>query len=173
MARLWGAWLSGRQDLSLRYPVVRIRIEHRQSHVPNEHLPLSRSPTRARLVVTITMHPRIAAVKKRTPPRGCHTSRGLRKFPAAQPRGRFPSAPSCSPGSESTSEQYVYNTTSPYTMASVIRSFRAATALPLTAFARPSPLQARAFGFSAIRKAGGGPPQLLGPGAKAGEVPTE
>lgn len=55
-------------------------------------------------------------------------------------------------------------------MASIIRSFRAV--------ARPAQnqlqVQARAFGVSAIRKAGGGaPPQLLGPGAKAGEVPTE
>lgn len=59
-------------------------------------------------------------------------------------------------------------------MASLVRSFRtvAATAAAAT---RPSAskIQARAFGFSAIRKAGGGPPQLLGPGAKAGEVPTE
>jgi hypothetical protein len=57
-------------------------------------------------------------------------------------------------------------------MASILRSFTRAAA-PL---ARPTPaksLQARAFGFSAIRKAGGGPPQLFGEGAKSGEVPTE
>ena len=58
-------------------------------------------------------------------------------------------------------------------MASLVRSFRAA----LPAMARPQKvqsLQLRAFGFSAIRKAGGGgTPQLFGEGAKAGEVPTE
>lgn len=59
-------------------------------------------------------------------------------------------------------------------MASVFRSLRA---LPLAkAVARPQavkPLQFRSFTLSAIRSAGAGPPQLLGPGAKQGKVPTE
>jgi cytochrome c oxidase subunit 5b len=60
-------------------------------------------------------------------------------------------------------------------MASLIRSFRAATAtaLPLARAPLVSSAVARGFASSALRKAGGGPPQLLGPGAKAGEVPTE
>jgi len=70
----------------------------------------------------------------------------------------------------------------PPTMASVLRTFRAPIfrASPL---ARPIPIAklplARAFTFSALRSAtsedhgSSGPPQLYGPGGKAGEVPTE
>jgi cytochrome c oxidase subunit 5b len=56
-------------------------------------------------------------------------------------------------------------------MASILRQFTRVAA-PL---ARPTPSASvsRGFAFTAIRKAGGGPPQLLGPGAKSGEVPTE
>ena len=59
-------------------------------------------------------------------------------------------------------------------MASILRSFTRATAPLRSSFpSANAPVQARAFGFSAIRKAGGGPPQLFGEGAKSGEVPTE
>ncbi|WWD17101.1 hypothetical protein CI109_101538 [Kwoniella shandongensis] len=59
-------------------------------------------------------------------------------------------------------------------MAAVFRSFR--TALP--ALRRPVVVSsqlnvARAFSMSAIRSAGHGPPQLLGPGAQPGKVPTD
>jgi hypothetical protein len=56
-------------------------------------------------------------------------------------------------------------------MASILRSFTRAAA-PLRSFPSAS-IQSRGFAFSAIRKAGGGPPQLFGEGAKSGEVPTE
>ncbi|GFZ46766.1 Cytochrome c oxidase polypeptide IV [Saitozyma sp. JCM 24511] len=58
-------------------------------------------------------------------------------------------------------------------MATVLRSLRS---LPLARFVRQAPkaqVQVRAFSLSAIRSAGHGPPQLLGPGAKAGTVPTD
>ena len=59
-------------------------------------------------------------------------------------------------------------------MASLVRSFRTAFTLPAMARPQSQAQQVRAFGFSAIRKAGGGgTPQLFGEGAKAGEVPTE
>lgn len=57
-------------------------------------------------------------------------------------------------------------------MASALRSLR--TALPPLRRTLPAPVfTARAFSVSAARSAGHGPPQLLGPGAKAGEVPNE
>lgn len=59
-------------------------------------------------------------------------------------------------------------------MASLFRSLRA---LPITKTAlRPQQIKftpIKAFSTSIIRSAGAGPPQLLGPGAKAGEIPTE
>ena len=59
-------------------------------------------------------------------------------------------------------------------MASILRQFsRVAAPLARPASATASVSVSRGFAFTAIRKAGGGPPQLLGPGAKSGEVPTE
>ncbi|WVW84134.1 hypothetical protein I302_106163 [Kwoniella bestiolae CBS 10118] len=57
-------------------------------------------------------------------------------------------------------------------MASVLRSFKAFSPALRRPFVAQQPL--RAFSVSANRWAGhGGPPQMLGPGAKAGEVPTD
>ncbi|WVR06871.1 hypothetical protein IAU60_003907 [Kwoniella sp. DSM 27419] len=61
-------------------------------------------------------------------------------------------------------------------MASVIRNLRTAVAAPALrrASVQVKPVSlARTFAVSANRSAGHGPPQLLGPGAKAGEVPTD
>ncbi|KAK1924070.1 putative cytochrome c oxidase polypeptide iv mitochondrial precursor [Papiliotrema laurentii] len=58
-------------------------------------------------------------------------------------------------------------------MASVFRSFRAIKAIPKPAFRQQTPVF-RTFASSTIVKAGGpAPPQLYGPGGKAGEIPTD
>ncbi|WVQ73957.1 hypothetical protein IAR50_003538 [Cryptococcus sp. DSM 104548] len=58
-------------------------------------------------------------------------------------------------------------------MAATLKNLR--TALPaLRRAVVPAPaFAARAFSVSAARSAGHGPPQLLGPGSKAGEVPSD
>ncbi|KAK6909691.1 cytochrome c oxidase subunit 5b [Kwoniella mangroviensis CBS 10435] len=56
-------------------------------------------------------------------------------------------------------------------MASVLRSFKAISPALRRPIVAQQPL--RAFSVSVNRSAGHGPPQLLGPGAKAGEVPTD
>jgi hypothetical protein len=71
-----------------------------------------------------------------------------------------------------TANVYIHTYTYSYTMASILRSF-SRVAAPLARPSASTTVASRAFTFSAIRKAGGGPPQLQGPGAKAGEVPTE
>ncbi|BEJ13065.1 hypothetical protein CspHIS471_0302390 [Cutaneotrichosporon sp. HIS471] len=55
-------------------------------------------------------------------------------------------------------------------MVALLRSFRA-VARPVLAL--PKVQVARAFSASALRSAGAGPPQLIGDGVKAGEVPTD
>ncbi|WVN88594.1 uncharacterized protein L203_103805 [Cryptococcus depauperatus CBS 7841] len=56
-------------------------------------------------------------------------------------------------------------------MAAALRSFK--TAFPALRRQAPTTFTARAFSVSAVKSAGHGPPQLLGPGAKAGEVPSD
>ncbi|CAK9782579.1 cytochrome c oxidase polypeptide IV [Cutaneotrichosporon oleaginosum] len=58
-------------------------------------------------------------------------------------------------------------------MVALLRSFRAVQAVARPALALPKVQVARAFSASALRRGGGGPPQLLGDGVKPGEVPTD
>lgn len=59
-------------------------------------------------------------------------------------------------------------------MATVLRSLRALPLARLAAAPRPAAFApVKAFSTSVARSAGAGPPQLLGPGAKAGTIPSE